>query len=568
MTDYPKEIKSFYMKQNDDGKTVRAMDVLFPKIGEIIMIILNNGTANVLSGTISGTITNNTGGTFVVDGAMLINSTSAFANANIMNLTTGVLELTATRAAGASSTNIIANTGTVNVGSNFIVNLVGSAVDSSGTVIYTIISGGTITGWDSLTVANFKNRGVDIDANTRINLSVNGQVIFFQNVATTLYWNSADGSGTWSDSDSSWRKIDGTSSTVGWSFKDGDTVVFDGKYQAVSGTTNTTTTNQSSPVAELVGTINSGRIHVGGLNGNGESISLTVQSADANSAVINANDSIYIYNGSELVIGEKTSIVNKETIVNMGTLTINSQESKPLDNSNGTIRNEGTLNIYENATIEGVLHNGFVNAGTTTAGTINIADNKKLTISEEFYSVAGSTINLNGSGTITLEGEFVVNGTTNIVSANASAGEFNIDGANATLTLNSNIINSSTINLVNGTMYITATDSSKGSNIIENSGTVSVSAGFIFDFLGGDVDYTGSTVYTIISGGNIVDWNTLTWDNFRENGINLSHAVNIDSTEDGKVSFFIDYRYWNALNGNGTWDIANTQTGEQNIKTM
>lgn len=36
LTDYPKEIKSFYMKQNDDGKTVRAMDVLFPTIGEII----------------------------------------------------------------------------------------------------------------------------------------------------------------------------------------------------------------------------------------------------------------------------------------------------------------------------------------------------------------------------------------------------------------------------------------------------------------------------------------------------------------------------------------------------
>ena len=36
LTDYPKEIKSFYMKENTDGKTVRAMDVLFPKIGEII----------------------------------------------------------------------------------------------------------------------------------------------------------------------------------------------------------------------------------------------------------------------------------------------------------------------------------------------------------------------------------------------------------------------------------------------------------------------------------------------------------------------------------------------------
>jgi len=34
--DYPKDIKAFYMKQNDDGKTVGAMDVLFPKIGEII----------------------------------------------------------------------------------------------------------------------------------------------------------------------------------------------------------------------------------------------------------------------------------------------------------------------------------------------------------------------------------------------------------------------------------------------------------------------------------------------------------------------------------------------------
>ncbi len=36
LINYPKEIKAFYMKQNDDGKTVGAMDVLFPQIGEII----------------------------------------------------------------------------------------------------------------------------------------------------------------------------------------------------------------------------------------------------------------------------------------------------------------------------------------------------------------------------------------------------------------------------------------------------------------------------------------------------------------------------------------------------
>ncbi len=36
LTDYPKAIKSFYMRQNDDGKTVGAMDILFPGIGEIV----------------------------------------------------------------------------------------------------------------------------------------------------------------------------------------------------------------------------------------------------------------------------------------------------------------------------------------------------------------------------------------------------------------------------------------------------------------------------------------------------------------------------------------------------
>ena len=36
LSDYPKQIKAFYMRQNDDGKTVRAMDILFPGIGEIV----------------------------------------------------------------------------------------------------------------------------------------------------------------------------------------------------------------------------------------------------------------------------------------------------------------------------------------------------------------------------------------------------------------------------------------------------------------------------------------------------------------------------------------------------
>ncbi len=36
VTDYPKEVKAFYMRQNDDGRTVAAVDLLVPGVGEII----------------------------------------------------------------------------------------------------------------------------------------------------------------------------------------------------------------------------------------------------------------------------------------------------------------------------------------------------------------------------------------------------------------------------------------------------------------------------------------------------------------------------------------------------
>jgi len=39
ITDYPRDIKAFYMKQNDDGKTVKAMDVLFPGIGVKLSVV-------------------------------------------------------------------------------------------------------------------------------------------------------------------------------------------------------------------------------------------------------------------------------------------------------------------------------------------------------------------------------------------------------------------------------------------------------------------------------------------------------------------------------------------------
>jgi asparaginyl-tRNA synthetase len=52
VTDYPKEIKAFYMKLNDDGKTARAMDVLVPRLGEIIGGSERESDLSVLEGRI------------------------------------------------------------------------------------------------------------------------------------------------------------------------------------------------------------------------------------------------------------------------------------------------------------------------------------------------------------------------------------------------------------------------------------------------------------------------------------------------------------------------------------
>jgi asparaginyl-tRNA synthetase len=55
LTDYPKEIKPFYMKVNEDGKTVRAMDILLPRVGEIIGGSQREDVYDVLLGRIKET---------------------------------------------------------------------------------------------------------------------------------------------------------------------------------------------------------------------------------------------------------------------------------------------------------------------------------------------------------------------------------------------------------------------------------------------------------------------------------------------------------------------------------
>jgi len=57
---YPKEIKSFYMRENEDGKTVAAMDILVPKIGEVIGGSQREERLDVLKAKIKGMNMNET----------------------------------------------------------------------------------------------------------------------------------------------------------------------------------------------------------------------------------------------------------------------------------------------------------------------------------------------------------------------------------------------------------------------------------------------------------------------------------------------------------------------------
>jgi asparaginyl-tRNA synthetase len=71
--DYPKEIKAFYMRLNEDGKTVAAMDVLFPGIGEIIGGSQREERLEVLKSKMKKcTLTNtNFGGIWILENSVL-----------------------------------------------------------------------------------------------------------------------------------------------------------------------------------------------------------------------------------------------------------------------------------------------------------------------------------------------------------------------------------------------------------------------------------------------------------------------------------------------------------------
>ena len=77
VTDYPKEIKAFYMRQNDDGKTVAAVDMLVPGIGEIIGGSQREERLDVLTGPHGrnwGSTRKITGGTWICGGMVAPNT--------------------------------------------------------------------------------------------------------------------------------------------------------------------------------------------------------------------------------------------------------------------------------------------------------------------------------------------------------------------------------------------------------------------------------------------------------------------------------------------------------------
>ncbi|MGN0861168.1 MAG: beta strand repeat-containing protein, partial [Candidatus Spyradosoma sp.] len=130
-------------------------------------------------------------------------------------------------------------------------------------------------------------------------------------------------------------------------------------------------------------------------------------------------------------------------------------------------------------------------------------------------------------------------------------------------------LSSSTLNASNGTVSVAASGSLNLSgarvtlgSAIANSGTVTVNANTIFvlsDSL--KVGDTGNT-YSLISGGNITDWSTLTAANFRISGATISlRGASADVSTDGQVAFTAGTAAnltWKA-GASGTWDVQGAQ---------
>ncbi len=278
-------------------------------------------------------------------------------NANTLTVSGGELEISS---GTITLANAISNSGTVTVGSGAVFVLADALKNSGTDNEYTVISGGTISGWNSLGLSNFRQAdGSEFYARSTVDVATAG-VVKISDTAWNLYWKGGTTAGTWNTlTATNWGKesVDGANTA----FVTGDNAVF----------------NTSGASVSLGEAITAGTVTV--------SANTTITATSTNTLTA---DSISVTAGTLTLSGQQyvsASSINIESgaTLDLGNLVDGTNVSKNLA---GT----GTVSISKTSG----NHGQTINLGTEFAGTVNYSGN--LNPKNATFGSSDATVNFTG----------------------------------------------------------------------------------------------------------------------------------------------------------------------------
>ncbi len=344
----------------------------------------------------------------------------------------GTLDLSG---ANVSLANAISNSATVTVNGNTIFNLDGLTVNDN---VYTLVTGGTINGEESLTYKNFLKTDTEIGGRTQARVENGNLVVTLGAIYSDLVW-ANDINAVWNTTagNNVWNRTGGESGTK-YDFADGDSVTF----------------NTADATVEVAGTV------------------------DPNAVTVSENTT---FTGAGTVLVDYTKL----TIAGGKTLTIDGNATLDLgqvlnDNTNKTI---GDNNISGSGTvkIESTLpgHGATVNLGTGFTGTLDFTGQ----FNWNSFTVADSaTLRLSGTSSTGMWGSSDKTINNDIVFA---SNEYKIYTNNSNITMNGNV-----------------SAANAGTTLFLNEGSSNYTATFAgnVDFSGSNITVSAST-NVVFSGG-------------------------------------------------------------------
>ena len=489
-----------------------------------------------------------------------IKLTGTLSGSGIVKVTgSGILDLSG---ATVSLSSAIQNSATVTVSSDTIFVLSDSLKVGDTGYTYFLISGGAINGWNAsiLSAENFRLSGTYFAMReAQANVSTSGQVVFSAGAAGNIVWAGTSGNSTWNFSAENW-----TLNSAPTKFYTLDNVTF----KSLENVVTTVTLENGADIAVGDMTVESGNY------------TLTLASGTASLK----GSKLTVASGASLQIGD-----SKERTVSLGFSDISVAGTLKFNNGNSTwssltFEEGGRLEILDgvNEVANLVVTTMTVNGGSAITSTFN----KKIVVGtltgSGNLSVTGST-SIWGPATLEIGTLSGYTGTAEFINGGSRGGlAVNFTGT-TTLASDAKLVFGTGVTVGNtGNLTLAGTVELSNNAITNTNGTISVDAAsvnFVFD----PSTLAGTDgVYTLISGGTITNWSSLTADNFDRENKYISGRATISVGSNGQVSVSgnnpvelvwagteIDHN-WNKDKDNKIWktsdDAADSFYGLDNVQ--